>query len=170
MKKSFTLLEVLISIFLLSLIVTFLSQSMSSLEINRDFFSKKNIQSKQNYEITKVLYDDILTAKSLNFKNYKDYAILYLNTQNSLYNIDYPYVIWYVAKKNDTLCRIESIQKFTLPLNNEDIYKINLSKIKKECKKFNIYASKDKKNIILYLQFDKEEPIFFSIYNPALKK
>jgi len=165
MKKAFTLIELIISIFLLSLAILFISQSLSNLNINKNIFIKnENYLYKEN-KIVNLLYYDILLSKKIDIKNSKDFAILYLNTQNTIYNIDYPYVIWFVSKKNNTLCRIESSINMKLPINYEDIYKINLLSLNQNCSYFHISNSYDKKKYLVFLKF-KNNPIYFSIYKP----
>jgi len=167
MKRSaFTLIEIVISIFLLSLIIIFVSESLSNLSSSQKIVDKiVNNESLEN-KLTKTLYYDLFFAKNIKITGGKNYSILYLTTQNSLFNIDYPYVIWYVLKNNNTLCRLESAYKINLPLYPEDFYKVNVSKVLTQCEIFKIYKSKDKIRFLIYIKTKNKPPITLELYKP----
>jgi len=64
-------------------------------------------------------------------------------------------VLWYISKKNNTLVRVESYKKITLP-NSKLFY---LDKFAKNVKIFKIFQKKDK--YFIYIESDK--PIYFEL-------
>jgi len=153
MKKSFTLIEVMISIAIFSLLVLFMSKVVSNLNISVNILKNDySTKTKQQYLI-KTLYADILNKKWIKIVNHnKNYSIVYLQTSNSLYNIPMPYVVWYVSKKQNSLMRLECSQKCELPTNIGW-----LDKFDKGVKIFKIYQKQNK--FFIFIK-DKKELFF----------
>ena len=140
MKKSFTLLEVLISTLILAFVFVAISNVINSLKTTKDTLKSK-IEDKSDYLI-KALYYDILNASEVNITNDgPDFVKLKLHTSNSLYKIPKPYVLW-VVNRGD-LIRIESPTPIT---SDKDYY--TLDNFAKNVKIFKIYK-KDKKYLIV---------------------
>ena len=148
MKKSFTLIEVIISIIIFSIIMIFMSNVIDSLNSSVKTLNNNYNKNRFNSYTIKTLYTDILNSDyiTLNNKN-KNYSILYLKTSNSLYNIAMPYVIWYVSKKDNTLMRLESSKKINLPIKEDK--NILLDRFLDNIKIFKIYKNKKKYFIII---------------------
>ncbi|MEO1924171.1 MAG: type II secretion system protein, partial [Nautiliaceae bacterium] len=101
MKKSFTLVEILISIGILSVLFLAMSNVISGLKISKTTLKAAYENSSKEELFIKTLYGDIINAKEIKIQhshNNKNYDILFLHTKNSLYKNIYPYVIWYVSK------------------------------------------------------------------------
>ncbi len=157
MKKSFTLIEVMISIVIFSILVLFMSKVVTSLNISLNTINDKYKKEYKKSLLVKTLYNDILAKRNIKIKNSKNYSIVYIQTSNSLYNIPMPYVIWYVSKKDNALMRLESSKKTTLPINIEnDFY---LDKFTSNVEIFQIYQKKDK--FFVFIKTNKE--IFFEM-------
>ena len=152
MKKSFTLIEVMISIVIFSILVLFMSKVVTSLNISLNTINDKYKKENKKSLLVKTLYNDILAKRNIKIKNSKNYSIVYIQTSNSLYNIPMPYVIWYVSKKDNALMRLESSKKITLPINIEnDFY---LDKFTSNVEIFQIYQKKDK--FFVFIKTNKE--------------
>lgn len=164
-KRAFTLLEVMISISILSLIFVYLYSSIDSLKRSNSFYEKKNEVIKFQEKILKVLYSDlILSNKKIDLleDGSKDYSILRIDkTKNSLYNIKETTVIWFVSKEEDTLIRVESKKDINLPIKYDDIPYVYLDKIFSECKAFKLYKSNDKDKLLLYLKKENSKELIF---------
>lgn len=108
MKKSFTLIEVVISITLFSIILIFMYKTLDLTKHTNKIFDAK---IKSNIDINKfkqIIIEDILESKSINrIKKINDFYILELRTNNMYHNVFYKYVYYLVSKKNN-LFRIES--------------------------------------------------------------
>jgi len=121
-KKAFTLIEIIISIFLFSIVMLFLYKTTSNLRLNN-----KNL--KQNYNkntnLNKTIYllkNDIICASSIKIKNEKQK--LTLKTTSSIHKNTNPTVIWKLLK-NNSLVRVENnfVDKTDIKLNKIKFYK-----------------------------------------------
>ena len=146
MKKSFTLIELIISITLTLFLFVVIVNVINSLKT-----AKNSIKEKRDYFV-KTIYYDIMNAKKISIVKGLDnnFNRVYLKTTNSLYGFIEPYVLWVVKGKN--LYRIESKNVINLP--GEFKY---FDEFSKNVKIFRVYEKKGK-----YLVFlkDKKEKYF----------
>jgi prepilin-type N-terminal cleavage/methylation domain-containing protein len=165
MKRAFTLVEILISVTLISLIFIYLYSSIDALKFSNKFYEEKNKELKVREKFLTTIYNDIAFAKGgIKFldKDSKDYSILQIdNSKNSLYNIKNPNVLWYVSKKNNTLIRLESKDVIKLPMGDKGIYTTHLDRVIENCKSFKVYESNGSKSFLVYLKDEKAKPIIF---------
>jgi len=136
MKKAFTLIEIILAIMILSILILALNHIIVNLKTTKEVLESVFDKEKENELFIKTLYYDFLNATNIKVKHSKtsDYDRIYLQTQNSLYDLTYPYVVWYVSKKDNTLIRIESPFKIKLPsyeaffldkfVNNVEIFRV----------------------------------------------
>jgi len=163
-RRAFTLVELIISIFLLGIIVVFLYQATSSLQKSNEIFYQNEKKLEVGEDIVNMLYKDIFYSNKIEIKG-KDSVLLNLKTKNSLFDITMPYVSWFVSKDENTLLRFESIYPFS-KMNNQNSYYYHISVVAKECEKFQIYQSKKKKYILIYIKLKNKEPIIYEFYKP----
>ncbi len=164
-KKAFTLIELIISIILLGLIVTFLYSSIANLQKSNTIFSKKDKASAKELKILSLIYDDIFEAVELNITKQKPFDTIDLMSKNSLFDIEYPYITWLVSKDDNYLLRIESTKKFK-NVSSEDINLFHITKIESDCEAFQIFQSNKKENILLYIKFKDKKPIIYEFFKP----
>ena len=155
MKRSFTLLEMVIAITLFTFVYFVMTNILSSLKLSKDFIKTKYEYTSKEEKTLKALYADILNATYIKIvKRNKNFTTLYLRTTNSLYNLSYPFVVWYVTNKNN-LIRVESINQELLPLKNTGyLYDFGDVKI------FRIFQNKDK----FLIFYKKKKPLYFELY------
>ncbi len=158
-RRGFTLVELMISIFLLSIIAIFLYNTIGSLQKSNTVLSKSVNHFSIADKISDLLYDDIFLSSDINITD-RDNTILQLQTKNSIYNIEMPYVSWFVARENDTLLRIESILPFSKK-NSENANYYHISKVQSDCEKFKVMQSKKGDTVLIYVKFKSKEPILF---------
>jgi len=157
MKKAFTLVEILISVVILSIMVFVLSDVVKNMDVSKNIL-KKNIRNEHYKQIAlKVLYYDILNSKYVNLSQKKNYSLISMQTTNSLYNIPAPYVVWYVSKKDNALMRMEMPQKVTFLSNIRNYY---LDKFNENVKIFKIYRYFYK----YFIYLDDGKPVYFEMY------
>ncbi len=156
MKKAWTLIEVLISVTILSILFLAMSNVIGNLKISKNVIANRFEKNKKQEIFIKVLYSDILNAQSLQILNTqnKDYIRLLLRTKNSLYNLIEPYVLWYVSKNENSLIRAES----WMQIKDGSIYYAD--KFMQNVKKFKIFQKNDK----YFIYIDTSKPIYFEIY------
>jgi len=142
MKKSFTLIEVMISVIIFSMLFLVMSNVIKNINVTKHFLKKYS--NKKDY-VVKVLYNDILNAYKINVihTKYQNFDRVKLFTTNCFYD-DVCNVLWYVSKNQNTLVRKEGI--------NSDIFKKNL-------KIFKIYKNKGKDLIFI----KAKKPIIFEM-------
>jgi type II secretory pathway component PulJ len=143
-KKTFTLLEVLISIILLSLVLMALYRSADILRAsNKNLFHYLE-RSSNIIKGANTLYLDILQSNGrLTITHLKKYHRIEIeNSRHSLHGLYKCKVIWLVYKENNTLLRLEG-NKYNLPLKEDD--NIAIDKITENMEIFNIYKNKKKK-------------------------
>ncbi len=163
-KKAFTLIELLISVFLLGLIVNFLYSAVANLQKTNLIFYDKSTQLQKKQKLLDLIYDDIFLAKSIKISGVKN-SFLDIQTSNSIYDIEYPYVSWVLSKKNDTLMRFESVLKFQdMTSDNNHLY--HITQIGQNCERFHIYQSKDKNNILIDIKFKDQERLVYEFFKP----
>lgn len=165
MKKSaFSLIELVISIFLLGLIVTFLYTAVGNLQISNKIFEEKEAESNKREKLIKALYDDLFHASSVEISG-SEMSKVDIITTNSFYNIQSPNVVWLVSKQNNSLLRLESskpLKTYTF----EERYATHISKVGEKCEIFQVYQSNNKDKFLLHIQFENEKPVIYEFYKP----
>lgn len=147
MRKAFTLIELMVSIVILSIMMLFLYKSYAGLNKSNKVFSKELQTISKTELIKKVIYLDFTLAKSINILNQdKKEDVVFLQTTHSIHNRINPYVAYIVKEKK--LYRLESLKEFQeYPLGVESEFVVDeLGSVKS----FRVYASKEKsKNLYL---------------------
>ena len=123
MKKSFTLLELIISITLFMIIVGFLYKTLDQTKHSNKLFSNKQNILKESNQLHNIFLEDIAEASNItiNYDKNKN-AIVKIVTNNSYHNSFFNNVTYIVGATNK-LVRIESSQVFNeLKPNEENFY------------------------------------------------
>ena len=159
MKKSFTLIEIIISVLIFSVLILALSSVINNLKKTKNII--ESVYKKQNSKelLIKTLYYDIINSSEFKIIKTKNSNIdrLYLKTSNSLYNLINPYVVWYISKKNRALIRIEYPFKIKFPLNKV----FYIDKFEEGVKIFKVYEKKGK----IFIFIKNKKPVYFEIVN-----
>jgi prepilin-type N-terminal cleavage/methylation domain-containing protein len=162
--KAFTLLEVLISITLLSLVLMALYKSADILRDSNLHLFKYLQKSTSTLKGSKTLYMDLMHADhniSINTEE-KFHRLTISNTTHSLYGQSQAKVIWLVYKEDNTLLRIEG-GEYNMPLRNEQ--RVEIDVIAKNIELFKIYKSKKKDKVLAMIQIKGQDPQMFMSQN-----
>ncbi len=162
MKRSFTLVEMIISITLFSIVLVFLYKALDITKLSNQFYNKKLIQFEAKSDIKKLIFTDILnkdnniTMKIDKNKN----TILQFNSSNTYHNPFYTNIT-YLISKNNNLLRLESKNKF----NKNKIYNFidnsYIDIVDYNISKFKIAKNKtDNKSYVLYIKYNNNEQIY----------
>ena len=156
MKKAFTLIELLISIVILSILMLFLYKSYANLNKSNQSISREIQKVQRIQEIKKTLYMDF----NLAFKGSieilhqdKSTDILFMQTRYSLHKRVNPYVAYIFKDKK--LYRLESLRVYKeYPLSSKADF---VSDYVAEVKSFRVYKSKKSSYLIDLRVSNKEE-------------
>ena len=153
MRKGFTLIELMVSITILSVMVVFLYQSYASLNRSNKFYANELTKLTKRQLRKRVLFLDysLATANSIQIKNLgREEDIVFMQTSHSLHKIYNPYVAYVIKEKK--LYRLESLKKFKeYPLSVDDEFVVDYLG---EVDSYRVYKSDKKvesKTVALYL-------------------
>lgn len=163
MKKGFTIVEIMVSVVLLGFISIFVSSLIEQTKKSNQTFKTLRVNDKKTTLISDTLYKDIFQAQDISVSTSKTYSILKLKSKNSVYNIQEPYVVWLVLKKDNTLIRMESAKKILLPIQESSQKSIFVDQVVKNCETFNINISKNKNHVLSFIKIQKKNPIIFEV-------
>jgi len=162
-KRAFTLVEIIVSVALLGLIAMFVSSTILQTKNNNTLFNEK-LQEDGRFEIvSNRLYKDIYQSSTISVQTNKRYSILNIKSRSSVYGIPEPYIVWLVLKEDNTLVRMESARKISLPIKEESRKHIFIDVAIKECTNFSVNQSKDKNSTLVYLSRKNGDKSLFEI-------
>jgi len=150
LRGAFTLIEMMVSISILSIMMIFLYKSYASLNKSNLFYKGELNYIKAQALKKKVIYLDFALAipfesrannqKSINIlsQDAKEDVVLF-QTSNSVHNKYNPYIAYIIEDK--ILYRLESLRELEYPLNNDSDFTVdNLG----EVNSFRVYKSSKK--------------------------
>ncbi len=167
-RKAFTLIELMVSISILSLMMVFLYQSYASLNKSNSIYKEELNYIKSEKKKKRIIYLDLSLAlfnsiKILNQDTQED--VLFLQTSNSIHKRYNPYIA-YVIKENK-LYRLESLRPFKYyPLSSDSEFDTDYLG---EVESFRVYKTTKKveKNIpelyLVHIDFKFENDLLMKI-------
>jgi prepilin-type N-terminal cleavage/methylation domain-containing protein len=160
MRKGFTLIELMISVSIISMIMLFLYKSYASLNKSNEVYKKEVAHIKKVELIKKVIFLDFILSlpKSIDILNQeKNEDVVFLQSSNSMHNRFNPFVAYIV--KNSKLYRLESLKKFiSYPLDVDTEFSIEYFG---EVESFRVYESNNK--YLVHVDFKNEKDILLKV-------
>ena len=165
MKKSFTLLELLISISIFSIIIVFLYKTLDQTKYSNILFSKKQETLKESNHLHNILLEDVTESNSIPTvtpdKNKN--SIVKINTSNTYHDAFFNNVT-YLVGNTKKLLRIESEKVFTeFEAKNIDFYRnayidvlledIEYFELKNDGNNYNFVIKQKAKDRVIYNTF-----------------
>jgi prepilin-type N-terminal cleavage/methylation domain-containing protein len=163
MKKAFTLIELMISIILLSIIVTFLYQAVAQLQHSNQRLLVRADEVDRREDLLKLLYNDFINARSLTWREKLTQTDkIVLKTSHSLYDMSEPYVHYRVYPDEKSLRRIESPAE---ALDSEkSVFRFDT--VIQGVESFKVYESRG--HCFIYLKSEGMEAINLDIFPPSM--
>jgi len=162
MRRAFTLIELMISVILLSIIVTFLYQSVAQLQNSNQQLMKNTDKIVDRENLLQVLYNDFMNMSALNVADKVEKTdVIVFQTSNSFYAMSQPFVRYEVGR-DAVLRRIESSAQ---KLDYENSF-FRFDTIAHDVSMLKVYESKG--HYFIYVKSDKMEDIYLDIVPPAL--
>ena len=160
MKRSgFTLIELVISIMIIALIVTYLYESLGILKNANEQLAKRDETRKNEDKIKKLFILDLLQSSKITIRKSddKNFDLLILQTLNSLHNIKKPNVTYLVTKRDKKLIRIEGLD-YSIPLDRDAVYRVKFDEVMHGLTLFKLYQNKKKNRILINIK-EAEKPL-----------
>jgi len=165
MKKSFTIVEILIAISIFSIVSVFLYKSLDSFK-KSEFFLKKEVNKEYKLiKFKKIIYNDFIDATEIKIDKDKDKDILTFKSKNYYYNPFNLYKAYFVTKKGN-LFRCEMLKKFDKrKINYEFFQNSNCYMLLNDIDRFKILNFKKNNDKMLYIKFKNNKKVYFRLYN-----
>lgn len=166
MKKSFTLIEMLISIILFSIILLFLYEVLASTTNHNKIFTKNIDKIINKSDLQMLVLEDFLNQKSnstikiIEDKNQNN--ILTFQTNNTYHNPFFSHVTYLINGEN-TLVRIESKKEFKKDTLYQILETSNIDILFKNIKKFKIKKSKIGLTYLFFIETEDSQKILFPL-------
>ena len=143
MKKSFTLLEVIISIGIFSVLMIFLYKTLDQVSFSNNTFKEREKSLYKNNKIYKIMIEDTLESSKVEILEDKNKnSVLKLISTNTFHNPSYKNITYLIDASN-TLVRVESKLEFLLDKTTSEFYKdVYIDKIQEEVIIFSIISIK----------------------------
>ncbi len=157
MRRAFSLVELMVSIVILSIMMLFLYKSYGELNKTNKLYDVEVQKVAKIEKIKNVLYLDLMLSESITIINQDNKEdVLFLQTRNSVHNRINPYVAYILKEKK--LYRLESHKEFKeYPLAADSEF---VADELGDVTIFRVYSSKEPQNstyLIHTLFSDKEE-------------
>ena len=172
-KLAFTLIEVLISITLLSLVLMALYKSADILRNSNLHLFHYLEKSSHTLKGSQTLYLDLMHSDYNVTINNKDkfHQLIINRTRHSIHGLSQAKVVWLIYKDDNTLLRLEG-GEYHLPLKSEE--RVEVDVIAKNLELFKVYKSKKKSKLLVLIKIKGQEPQVFMTQNlpekPKLEK
>ena len=168
-RKAFTLLEVLISIALLSLVLLALYKSLGMLRASNMQLFEHLSRASEEKRVVETLFLDIASSDgNITIINDDEFSRLYIQSSiNSLYALPSAKICWLVTKKSKNLIRTEG-NYYDIPLRAED--RVAVDSVMSDMELFRLYRKGDE--VLVLLQQKGKEAMSFIVYGvpKAIKK
>jgi len=140
MKRAFTLVEILISVGLLSILIMFMYKTLETMKKSNTLYERHYSKLMINTKIHKTMFLDFVQSDKVDIKS-GDFDRIVMRSKNSHFHIAHPYISYLV--KENVLYRIESDKNIGLNIKYDLLKYIKFEVVKKNIKKFKIFKGKN---------------------------
>ena len=146
MKRAFTLIEVIISVGILSMLILYMYGSIGMMKQSNQTYERVYNNLSKDTKIHESFFLDFAQSNGLSVKQ-DEFDRGYLQTSNSHFDIMMPYVSYMV--KENILYRIESSKKIPEKINEDMLKYLKFEIVKKDVEKFKLYTSSNGMLVVL---------------------
>ena len=170
MKKSFTLLEVVISITIFMILLLFLYKTLDQTKFTNHLLKNKKENIKDTNHLHNIFFEDIAESigSSSIIKDKNENSIVKFKSSNTFHNPFYTNITYFISRQN-TLIRMESLKKFEGYNSSESFYdNVYIDILLSDIEYFEVKQNTANKNFVFVLkQKDKKQQLFntFKIIN-----
>jgi prepilin-type N-terminal cleavage/methylation domain-containing protein len=162
-RRSFTLIEVLISITIFSIIIIFLYEALEITKKSNKFLSDKLSYAQNLNYLQEIIHDDL--AKSTQIKIIEDRnrnTIVQLKTSNSYHNSFYKYVLYFMYEGKE-LVRVESRSEANLKESIKEDFIDNsyVDVVDSSIGKF-VVTKQPNNSFVIFIKKDNQEKMFIA--------
>lgn len=165
MKKTFTLLELVISISIFMILILFLYKVLDQTKYSNTLLLEKGKQLEISNRLHDILLEDIAESKKVSITMTKEKnSLVRIETRNSYHNPYYKYVT-YMISSNFKLLRIESLEVFNTGENvNIDLFLENayIDILANDVELFEVKNSE--LNYVFVIKEKDKERVFYNTY------
>lgn len=166
-RAGFTLIEMMVSITILSVMLIFLYESYANLNRSNSVYEKEVISLESAQAKKKVIYKDfslILADQNATIKNENPKEdVVSFQTSHSIHKRYDPYVMYLIKDKK--LYRLESRKALSYPIETDSEFDVDIFG---EVKTFRVYEAKVEKSLaskfLVNIEFENEEEILLKIH------
>lgn len=138
MRRAFTLIEVIVSVALLSLVILYMYDAIDMLKMSNKTYEKHYKIKHDDTKIQKTLSLDLMQAT--NIKVYKnEFDRLTLETKNSHFDIEAPYICYLV--RDNMLYRLESNKPIYDKITDDMLKNIKFEILKESVERFKVFKA-----------------------------
>ena len=169
MRSGFTLLELMISVVLISLMVFFIARGEWVLRIAADQMQKEGLNQQARQGVSDLLVRDLLQAQKVRILAGRNYDQLFLgSTAHSLYGRAQAEVVYLISKPDRALMRLESASSLVLPLSSNRQIPVHHLSVLPDLQAFKVHLFRDEEkqgrcSVLLYLQRGEGEPLLLEL-------
>lgn len=141
-RGGFTLMEVLVSVVILVLITVYMYGAMAGSRTTMAALKRGSEAEHNRTMLYTLLFRDLMeadTVKTLPTEN-RRFHLLQLQTYNSLYDMPFPHVLWYVNAQSKQLVRLESSREINLPTGYDEQVYLRADVFARDVTDFNLYV------------------------------
>ena len=166
MKKSFTLLEVVISITIFMILLLFLYKVLEQTKYSNHLLKDKKENIKSTNHLHNIFFEDIaeLTKLESISQDKNENSILKFTTSNTYHNPFFTNITYFISRESN-LIRMESLTKFKGYDSPASFYdNVYIDVLLKDIKLFEVTQNKENKSIVFAVQQKDKKKLFFNTF------
>ena len=172
MKKAFTLLENIISVYIFLIIMIFLYKTLDATKYSNDIFTTKKNSLEKSNNLHNIFLEDLAETYTNSFieisKDKKNNSIVKFESHNTYHNPFYKNIVYMISSSNK-LIRIESLDKFNENIISEIFFNNSFIDVLLEDIEY-FEAKNNGINYIFAIKQKNKDLVFYNMYQMSYIK